>query len=317
MADEWVSVRARLAKDGKTISMTNHLSKLPEFQKWIGVDVTALHRNALLSVTIKALIEVWAVGNSRGELDGDDAVLTFTDFAAIDEIAEVPGFSKAMAHVHWLHEDDSDGVSAVRLPNFREYNIPSEVRSEAEERKRKSNRERQARFRERHNGNNALVTVNNTHTEQDITEQNRTTIEGSSLERGTGGNLSSAGANSKPPTEQEALGRFNGYSLAFLNAFNSYPAKKRAKKAEANDVWKKAVISLAERFGGVDYKAEDWLFTRVSQFSKSPLAQSEYCPGILRFLHEGRFDDADEAWLSEQDIQPESQYRKLKPIGAA
>jgi hypothetical protein len=210
MADEWVSVRARLAKDGKTISIVNWLAKHQPFQQWLGVPVEKLNRNALVSVTLKALIEVWAVGNSRGVPDGDDVILLYTDFEAIDEIAEVPGFALAMEFVHWAHLDENDGVSSVRLPNFSEYNTPAENRTEKEKRARELNRERQKRFRDRRNASNAHVTANNAPTVEKSREQNRrATTAVAGMDRGMQGGKGQDG-NSSAGNPDPVRARENG-----------------------------------------------------------------------------------------------------------
>lgn len=172
MAEEWVSARRSLAKDPKTICITNWLSAHQPFRDWLGVTPEALQRDALRSVTVVGFIQIWAVANNRAMLDGDDAILIHCDFAAIDEIAGVPGISQAMATVNWLQATEVNGVSAVRLPNFREYNITVEEREDREEDRKEKNRIRQQRFREKRNARNAAVTLHNAPTEQNRTEQN-------------------------------------------------------------------------------------------------------------------------------------------------
>jgi hypothetical protein len=172
MADEWVGVRAQLPSDPKTIAVTKWLARHEPFRDWLGVTPESLPRNALVGVTLAGFVRIWAVGNSRGVLDDDDALLVHCDFEAIDEIAGVPGISLAMETVHWVARDQVEGISAVRLPNFREYNKPSEERTDREKERRAKNRERQKRFRERHALPNATVTPRNAPTEQNITEHN-------------------------------------------------------------------------------------------------------------------------------------------------
>lgn len=171
MADEWVSVRARLTKDPKTIRVANWLLSHAPFREIFRVTIDALPRSVILRYVAFAMVDVWAVANARGIPDGDDCILTHCDFDAIDEIGETPGLALAMESVRWLHQEQHDGVSAVRLPNFGEYNTPAELRSDAEQRKREQNRDRQRRFRERRNASNADVTRCNGHNR---TAQHRT-----------------------------------------------------------------------------------------------------------------------------------------------
>jgi hypothetical protein len=161
MADEWVKIRVLLPDDPKTIRVAKLLADDPGFQNWLGVSPARLPRDVIISVTVTALLKIWAVANSRGFRDGDDVLLQHADFAWLDETGRVPGLAAALDQVGWAHLDELDGVSAVRLPNFVEYNTPEEARSEKERTAREKNRERQRRFRQRQKGSNGQATLHN------------------------------------------------------------------------------------------------------------------------------------------------------------
>jgi hypothetical protein len=165
MVDEWVSVRAMLADDPKTIAITEFLKRQKTFREWLGVQPDKMNQEALCSVTLSALIRVWAIANSRGVADETDVLLAHASLSWVDRIGKVPGLGKAMDSVHWAIEEQRNGVTFIRLPNFLEYNIPVEVRSDKQAKDREKNRERQRRFRERHKLGNAAVTPINASTE--------------------------------------------------------------------------------------------------------------------------------------------------------
>jgi hypothetical protein len=83
---------------------------------------------------------------------------------------------------------------------------------------------------------------------------------------------------------------------AFQIAWDAYPPARRTKKDVAISAWTAAVDRLLPRHNSEAYKAEDWLLLRILSFAKSPLATSKYCPGIGKWLEDGRYDDANEAW---------------------
>lgn len=193
MADEWVSVRAMLVEDPKTITITESLKKHKPFRDWLGVPPDKLNPDALCSVTVNALIRVWAIANSRGVPEEMDVLLSHANLAWVDRVAKIPGLAKAMEIVHWVAEEQRNGVTFVRLPNFLEYNLPVEIRSEKEAKEREQNRQRQQRFRDKRNGGKRNVTTNNAPTVQHSTAQDSTkqvlAANAQDIDRGCGGKI--------------------------------------------------------------------------------------------------------------------------------
>lgn len=190
MADEWVSVRAMLTEDPKTITITECLKKHKPFRDWLGVAPDKMNSEALCSVTLSALVRVWSIANSRGVPDEMDVVLAHAGLSWVDRIGKVPGLSKAMEAVHWIAEEQRNGVTFLRFPNFLEYNFPIEVRSEKEAKEREQNRVRQQRYRDNKRARNGRVTPNNapTATAQHSTAQDTNAAATAlDMDRGCGG----------------------------------------------------------------------------------------------------------------------------------
>lgn len=97
-------------------------------------------------------------------------------------------------------------------------------------------------------------------------------------------------------------------------AWECYPDGKRASKVAAMKAWKEAIRLLLPRLGTIA-KADDWLCERVRQFSKSALAKSQFCPGVVKWISEGRYDDAPAVWNNRDDDgeAPNTNYKPLKP----
>jgi hypothetical protein len=153
MAGDWIKMRVWIAKNPKVLAMTDYLSEQRTFINWLTDPVRASCKetcyehvtpNVTRCVTVVGLLQVWGVSNEAGKRDGDDLILRHTTLSRIDEIADVPCFGEAMNYVGWaIEEDDEQGFTQVRLPNFLTNNVPVEDRTKA------SSAERQRRYRER------------------------------------------------------------------------------------------------------------------------------------------------------------------------
>jgi hypothetical protein len=99
-------------------------------------------------------------------------------------------------------------------------------------------------------------------------------------------------------------------------AWDSWPPKRRSKKEAAQSAWVEALARLQIRHGGDPRKAEDWLLQRVREFARSPKASGPYCQGIAKWIADGSYDDAAEAWQdSGEELPPTSTYQEIAPYG--
>jgi hypothetical protein len=152
MAGDWIKMRVDIAKDPAVIAMADYLASQREFMDWLPGLVqqssnASAHehvtRYVTVAVTVSALLVFWGVANNVGKPDGDDLVMRHATLDTISASAGLPCFGHALASVDWAVEENRAGKRSVRLPKFLINNIPSEDRS------RRTNAERQARYRER------------------------------------------------------------------------------------------------------------------------------------------------------------------------
>lgn len=152
MAGDWIKMRVDIAKDPAVIAMADYLASQREFMDWLPGLVqqssnTSAHehvtRYVTVAVTVSALLVFWGVANNVGKPDGDDLVMRHATLDTISASAGLPCFGHALASVDWAVEENHGGKRSVRLPKFLINNIPSEDRS------KRTNAERQARYRER------------------------------------------------------------------------------------------------------------------------------------------------------------------------
>jgi hypothetical protein len=152
MAGDWIKMRVSLARDPAVVAMADFLAEQREFMDWLSDPVrrhcseTAYEhvtRNVTVSVTVCALLSFWGVANEVGKPDGDDLILRHATLDSVDESCGVPCFGLALQFVDWAIQEDADGKHSVRLPKFLINNVPAEDRS------KKTNADRQKRFREK------------------------------------------------------------------------------------------------------------------------------------------------------------------------
>lgn len=152
MAGDWIKMRSDLYRDPKVCMIADELGRpdgpLANFVNQMCQRDMTVTRNVMRNVTVGALVSVWGVLRQRGKRVGDDLVVSDATFVVVDDIADLPGFGKAMNAAGWLRESES----AIEFPNFfEEYNV-----SPGEEQK-KQNAERQKRWREKRNASNASL----------------------------------------------------------------------------------------------------------------------------------------------------------------
>lgn len=152
MASDWIKMRITLAKDPAVIAMADYLAEQKPFINWLTDPVhkscqkTAYEhvtRNVTVAVTVSALLAFWGVANEVGKPDGDDLLMRHATLSAVDEVTGIPCFGDAMTYVDWVVQETIQGKPALRLPKFLINNTPAEDRS------KRSNAERQRRFREK------------------------------------------------------------------------------------------------------------------------------------------------------------------------
>jgi len=154
MASDWIKLRSGLRRHPKVIAMSRHLSGTVAFRKWwvenmgfsrheitenvTGASVTSVTSSHIPRVTVCGLADVWAAMNGVVKADGHTPFLALSD---LDDIAEIPGFGKAMAQVGWVIVNDDESIS---FPNFNEFNTPEKERAQP-----KTPAERAADYRRR------------------------------------------------------------------------------------------------------------------------------------------------------------------------
>ena len=147
MAGDWIKMRGALMQSPKLIGMSRHLVGSSEFREWLTpggsgpMNGQIVSDGALRCVTCALLLRVWSASREFGKYDGEDLILPHITLADLDAMAGAPGVGKAMAAVQWAIEGDG-----VRLPNFKQHNVPL------------SNAERQRDYRQRQNGALQAVT---------------------------------------------------------------------------------------------------------------------------------------------------------------
>jgi hypothetical protein len=152
MASNWIKMRVSLASDPAVIAMADFLAEQREFMDWLTDPVrrscneTAYEhvtRNVTVAVTVNALLAFWGVANEVGKPEGDDLLVRHASLDSADEASGVPCFGLAMQFVDWAIPEEVDGKRVLRLPKFLINNVPAEDRS------KKTNADRQKRFREK------------------------------------------------------------------------------------------------------------------------------------------------------------------------
>lgn len=175
MAGDWIKMRTDLYRDPKVCLISDLLlDEDGELARYVSQnmqrDITVT-RNVMRNVTVGALVSVWGVLRHRGKRDGDDLFVKGCTVSVIDDVADLPGFGKALQEVGWVVETD-DGVVLPRF--FEEFNI------DPADDMRAKNAERQRRYREKHkvehkSESNVTVTLNSNDREEKRREEKQHT----------------------------------------------------------------------------------------------------------------------------------------------
>ena len=152
MANDWIKMRTDLYRDPKVIVMADSmLDPDGELALFVGHNCRrnmTVTRNVTRNACVGALLSVWGVMRHRGVRVGDDLQCHGITLAVVDDIADLPGFGRAMKHVGWIESTDS-GLVFPRF--FADYNV------EPDEKNKSKNAERQARYREKLKGNSNVT----------------------------------------------------------------------------------------------------------------------------------------------------------------
>lgn len=142
-------MRPDLCKDPKTVLIADYLAEQREFMDWLSDPVQRrcdesayehVTRNVTVALCVTALLVTWGIARDRGDRDGDDLVLDKCRLNTLDELSGIPCFGDAMASVGWAIDGPGE---TVRFPKFFKEN------ESPDDRHRRQNAERQARFREK------------------------------------------------------------------------------------------------------------------------------------------------------------------------
>lgn len=170
MAGDWIKMRTDLYRDPKVSLIADDLmdedSGLSRFVHQMTQRHRNVTRNVMRNAAIGALVSVWGVARHQGHRIGDDMHLLNVTPAAVDDIADMPGFCQAMVRVGWITIPD-DATDTLCFPRFfEEHNTPPADSKE-------KNKERQKRYRERKRNAESDVTRDVTRASQSNAEKSR------------------------------------------------------------------------------------------------------------------------------------------------
>lgn|SRR3990167_3008097 len=208
MAGDWIKMRVSLPRDPKVIAMANWLAKQSGFIAFLSKDpipIVCNVSNVTVSLCVTALLVTWGVARERGDRDGDDLILECCDLETLSSISGIPSFGQAMGFIGWAKEEKDQ---ILRLSGFfKDHESP-------DEKFKRQNAERQARFRDKKSRNDSNVTI--THRE----EKRRSTSSGP--RKSASGNKSNGGTE---PQKAANLSTWQSYSTAYFNRYGTEPLR--------------------------------------------------------------------------------------------
>lgn len=170
MAGDWIKMRVWISRDPRVIRMADFLASERAFMDWL-TDPVRQHcnctahehvtRNVTVSLCVAGLLVTWGTAREQGDREDDDLVLSHSDALTLDAMTDIPCFGEAMALVDWVVERE-DG--SLIFPKFFKDN------ESPDDKHRRQNAERQARFRAK----NSNVTHNKTGNK--VTQANNVTV---------------------------------------------------------------------------------------------------------------------------------------------
>ncbi len=228
MAGDWIKMRVSLPRDPKVIAMADWLAGQREFMDWLTDPVRCscknsaydhVTRNVTVALCVTALLVTWGMARERGDRDDDDLVLECCDLETISAVAGIPFFGQAMGFVKWAKEEPNQ---ILRLSGFfKDHESP-------DEKFKRQNAQRQARFRENKARNESNVTI--THREEKSSTPSRT--------RKT--RAPAAKSNGEPKSAQV----WNAYSTAFMSRYGVEPVRNMAVNSQLS--------KLVDRLGATE-----------------------------------------------------------------
>ena len=168
MAADWIKVRSDLHKNPKVCRMVDFLidpdGDLAAHVRMVCGSEMTVTRNALRNVTVGACVTLWGVTRNTSKRNGDNAVMRNATLSVCDDITDVPGFGKALEFVGWVIETDEGLV----FPRFYE-----EFNKDPSEESKKSNAERQRKYREKRNALRNVTVTSQSNIEESRVEESR------------------------------------------------------------------------------------------------------------------------------------------------
>lgn len=204
MAGDWIKMRVSLPQDPKIITIAEFLEGNKEFSERYS-NVTVQNRNVTVSLCVTALLVIWGMAREKGDREEDDLVLKSCTLNTLSSICGIPAFGNAMSLVKWAKEEPNH---ILRMPRFfAEHESP-------DEKFKRQNAERQARFRERKSRNESNVTI--THREEKSSTSSRARKKRASI------------GNGNDDTEAVKAARrstWESYSTAYFNRYSTEPLR--------------------------------------------------------------------------------------------
>lgn len=171
MAGDWIKMRTDLYRDPKVSSIADDLlDRNSELSSYVNQNLQcdmSVTRNVMRNAVVGALVALWGVMRHQGKRVGDDLVVR-SSLSAIDDTAELQGFSDALLGCGWLIK----GGETLTFPRFfEENNVDPKDDAKAK------NRERQRRYRDAHSNvtRNVTVTPKRNAREEKRREENKQT----------------------------------------------------------------------------------------------------------------------------------------------
>jgi hypothetical protein len=257
MAGDWIKMRVWLCRDPKVIRMADWLMAEPRFMNAMGLHPGPGNRNVMRNVTVAlcvtGLLVTWGTAREQGDRENDDLVLRHCRIETLSAMCDVPFFGEAMASVDWAVER---GDGSVVFPKFFKDN------ESPDDRHKRQNAERQARFRESHSNEQVTAKRNVTVTTEKRREESlnkkreplaEPTTRHQEIASGFGLNCAMEFAKFKDNNEAKGL-TWKSEDAAFRNWLRKakdFKPQKHLREVSAGDWWRteSGVSSRAKQLG--------------------------------------------------------------------
>ncbi len=228
---------------------------------------------------VGALHAVWSAADSATA----DGMLRGYSLARIDQLVRAEGFGAAMVEAGWLIDH---GAQGLEIPNFTRHNGHSaKARAQGASRQARSRaQDGKALLLSRTQRDNSVTREEKRREEEEKGVYTREAIQPSPE---TGG---------PPPSDDVTLSPVQRWIANTLPGIGSaYPANRRTGGpetvraiADALD----AIVGNPDRWPEAQVNPRGWLHERIKAFAASPVAQTQYCPSLKKWL-------AEEWWANE------------------